>query len=229
MIRVNLLEGTAEQRVSIQRTKVAARRGQQLFMLAAALLIFVIVIFVDHMWTNNAHADAQSKLEAEEAQKVKLVESKNRLDELKSEMKQLDDLIKVIKQLRAGQKGPVAMLSEINQRMPGALANFRLTSIVQKNDPVRGETVTIIGTSLDQQVIANFAKQLEFSDNLFTNLRLSVDGKELDAATIPTGQDPGDKKPQEAKVWLFTFSIECTYNKPRPEGEDEKPAAAQAK
>ena len=224
MIRVNLLEGTAEQRVSLQKTKVAARRGQQLFMLAAALLIFVIVIFVDHMWTTNAHADAQAKLEVEEAQKVKLVESKARLDELKAEMKQLDDLIKVIKQLRAGQKGPVAMLSEINQRMPGALANFRLTSIVQKND-----TVTIVGTSLDQQVIANFAKQLEFSDNLFTNLRLSVAGNELEAATLPTQQDPGDAKPPENKVWVFTFTIECTYNKPRPEGEDEKPAAAQAK
>jgi Tfp pilus assembly protein PilN len=193
-------------------------------MLAAALLIFVIVIFVDHMWTTNAHADAQAKLEVEEAQKVKLVESKARLDELKAEMKQLDDLIKVIKQLRAGQKGPVAMLSEINQRMPGALANFRLTSIIQKND-----TVTIIGTSLDQQVIANFAKQLEFSDNLFTNLRLSVAGNELDADKIPTQQDPGDAKPPENKIWVFTFTIECTYNKPRPEGEDEKPAAAQAK
>ena len=72
MIRVNLLEGTAEQRVSIQKTKVAARRGQQLFMLAAALLIFVIVIFVDHMWTNNAHAAAQAELEIEQAEKVKL-------------------------------------------------------------------------------------------------------------------------------------------------------------
>ena len=224
MIRVNLLEGTAEQRVSLQKTKVAARRGQQLFMLAAALLIFVIVIFVDHMWTTNAHADAQAKLEVEEAQKVKLVESKARLDELKAEMKQLDDLIKVIKQLRAGQKGPVAMLSEINQRMPGALANFRLTSIIQKND-----TVTIIGTSLDQQVIANFAKQLECSDNLFTNLRLSVAGNELEPDKIPTQQDPGDAKPPENKIWVFTFTIECTYNKPRPEGEDDKPAAAQAK
>ena len=31
-------------------------------------------------------------------------------------MKQLDERIKVIKQLRAEQKGPVAMLSEINKR-----------------------------------------------------------------------------------------------------------------
>ena len=224
MIRVNLLEGTAEQRVSIQKTKVAARRGQQLFMLAAALLIFVIVIFVDHMWTNNAHAAAQAELEIEQAEKVKLEESKKRLDDLKSEMKQLDERIKVIKQLRAEQKGPVAMLSEINKRMPGALADFRLISIIQKGDQIQ-----IIGTSLDQQVIANFAKQLEFSDNLFTNLRLSVEGKEVEAGKIPTQQDPGEAKPKEDMVRLFQFTIDCNYNKPRPEGEDDKSAAAKAK
>ena len=224
MIKVNLLEGTAEQRVSIQKTKVAARRGQQLFMLAAALLIFVIVIFVDHMWTNNAHAAAQAELEVEQAEKVKLEESKKRLDDLKAEMKQLDERIKVIKQLRAEQKGPVAMLSEINKRMPGALADFRLLSIIQKGDQVQ-----IIGTSLDQQVIANFTKQLEFSDNLFTNLRLSVEGKEVEAGKVPTQQDPGEAKPKEDMVRLFQFTIDCNYNKPRPEGADDKPAAAQAK
>ena len=121
------------------------------------------------------------------------------------------------------------MLSEINKRMPGALADFRLLSITQTSDPNRGEIVTIIGTSLDQQVIANFAKQLEFSDNLFTNLRLSVEGKEIEAGKVPTQQDPGDAKPKEDLVRLFQFTIDCNYNKPRPEGEDDKPAAAQAK
>ena len=39
MMKVNLLGGTAEHRVAVQKTKVAARRGQQLFMLASALVI----------------------------------------------------------------------------------------------------------------------------------------------------------------------------------------------
>lgn len=221
MIRVNLLEGTAEQRVSIQKTKVAARRGQQLFMLAAALLIFVIVIFVDHMWTNNAHAAAKVQLEEEETEAKKLEANVKRKEELEEEMKQLDERIKVIKQLRAEQKGPVAMLSEINKRMPGALADFRLISINQKGDQVQ-----IIGTSLDQQVIANFAKQLEFSNNLFSNLRLSVVGKEMKADKVPTQEDPGEKKPAEETVRLFEFTIDCNYNKPRAEGDakDEKSA-----
>ena len=226
MIRVNLLEGTAEQRVSLQKTKVAARRGQQLFMLAAAVFILVIVIFVDHMWTNNAHAAAKAELEVEEAEAKKLEANVKRKEELEAEMKQLDERIKIIKQLRAEQKGPVAMLSEINKRMPGALADFRLLSITQKGDQVQ-----IIGTSLDQQVIANFAKQLEFSNNLFTGLKLSVEGKEVKADKVPTMEDPGDKKPSaEETVRLFQFTIDCNYNKPRAEDDSkDQKAATQAK
>jgi Tfp pilus assembly protein PilN len=227
MIRVNLLEGTAEQRVSLQKTKVAARRGQQLFMLAAAVLILVAVIAIDHIMTNNAHAAAKVELEKEEAEAKKLEENIKRKEELESEIKALDERIKIIKQLRAEQKGPVAMLSEINRRMPGPLSDFRLLSITQKGDQVQ-----IIGTSVDQQVIANFAKNLEFSNNLFSNLRLSVEGKEVKADKVPTQTDPGDKKPSaDEVVRLFQFTIDCNYNKPRAEGEaqEDKPAAKQAK
>jgi type IV pilus assembly protein PilN len=226
MIKVNLLEGTAEQRVSLQKTKVAARRGQQLFMLAAALLTFVIVIGVDHLWTNNAHAEAKSALEVEEAEAKKLEADVKRKEELEAEIKQVDERIKVIKQLRAEQKGPVAMLSAINERMPGGQADFRLLSVTQKGDQVQ-----IIGTSLDQQVIANFARQLEFSNNLFTGLRLSVEGKEMKADKVPAQEDPGDKKPAEDTVRLFQFTIDCNYNKPRAEGAqaEEKTEAAKAK
>ena len=44
MIRVNLLEGTAEQRVSVQKTRAAAKHGQQIFMLVAALLIAFVAV-----------------------------------------------------------------------------------------------------------------------------------------------------------------------------------------
>jgi Tfp pilus assembly protein PilN len=99
MIRVNLLEGTAEHRVSVQKTKVAARRGQQLFMLASALLIFAIATGVDHLWTNNAHADAQAELDREQEEAKKLEGDIQRKNELEAELKQVEERIKVIKQL----------------------------------------------------------------------------------------------------------------------------------
>ncbi len=240
MIRVNLLGGTAEHRVAVQKTKVAARRGQQIFMLASALVIVLIAVGVDHLWTNNAHAAAQAELTREEEEAKKLEADIKRKDELESELKQVEERIKVIKQLRAEQKGPVAMLSAINERMPSGQLDFRLDAIVQK-----GSHLQIIGSSLNQQVIADFSKQLEFSNGLFSNLMLSIEGKEvkLDDVSDRTekkdadkpDQKDTDKKSQTAKdadkkgepadvARVFQFTIDCDYNKPRAEGD--KPASA---
>jgi len=239
MIRVNLLGGTAEHRVSVQKTKVAARRGQQIFMLAAALAVFVIAIGVDHLWTNSAHAAAQVELTREEEEAKKLEADIQRKNELEAELKQLDERIKVIKQLRAEQKGPVAMLSAINERMPGGQADFKLDTIVQK-----GAHLQIIGTSLSQQVIADFSRQLEFSNGLFTGLMLSIEGKEVKADDLSdraqnkepekkdatkkdaTKKDPAkdEKKPEVDDVArVFQFTIDCDYNKPRAEADKPAP------
>ena len=239
MIRVNLLGGTAEHRVSVQKTKVAARRGQQIFMLAAALAVFVIAIGVDHLWTNSAHAAIQVELVREEEEAKKLEADIQRKNELEAELKQLDERIKVIKQLRAEQKGPVAMLSAINERMPGGQADFKLDTIVQK-----GTHLQIVGTSLSQQVIADFSRQLEFSNGLFTGLMLSIEGKEVKADDLSdraqnkepekkdatkkdaTKKDPAkdEKKPEvDDMARVFQFTIDCDYNKPRAEADKPAP------
>lgn len=232
MIRVNLLEGTAEHRVSAQRTKVAARRGQQLFMIASALLILVIALGVDHLWTTNAHSDAQSELDREQEVARKLEADIQRKNELEAEIKQVDERIKVIKQLRAEQKGPVAMMSAINERMPNGMADFRLEQITQK-----GNHLQIIGSSINQQVIADFSRQLEFSNGLFSSLFLSIEGQEMKTADVSDRKesdkteadkkDPAKKAEPKAEpaetTRVFRFTIDCDYNKPR--AEDSKPAA----
>lgn len=215
MIRVNLLEGTAEHRVAVQKTKVAARRGQQVFMVVSALVLFMIAIGVDHLWTNNAHADAQATLDVEQAEAKKLEADINRKKELEAEIKLVDERIKVIKQLRAEQKGPVAMMSAINERMPGGSSDFRLDTILQKGDHIQ-----IIGSTLDQQVIANFARQLEFSDNLFTKVMFSVEGKEVKVDDVADRK--GEQSAAAETVRIYQFTIDCDYNKPRADGESEE-------
>lgn len=240
MIRVNLLQGTAEHRISVQKTKVAARRGQQVFMLVSALVVLVIAVGVDHLWTHNAHAAAKVELTREEDEAKKLEADIQRKNDLEAELKQLEERIRVIKQLRAEQKGPVAMLSAINERMPGGQADFRLEAIVQK-----GAHLQIIGTSLSQQVIADFSRQLEFSNGLFSNLMLSIEGKEVKAEDVSDRAEKKDPEKQDAKkknaakegekqqeavdvARVFQFTIDCDYNKPRAEAD--KPAgAAQSK
>ncbi|HWO02831.1 MAG TPA: hypothetical protein VNS63_26555 [Blastocatellia bacterium] len=236
MIRVNLLEGTAEHRVSVQKTKVAARRGQQVFMVAAALGLLLIATGVDHLWTNRAYAEAKKDLTVEEEEAKKLEGDIQRKNELEAELKQVEERIKIIKQLRAEQKGPVAMMSAINERMPGGQADFRLDTIVQK-----GAHLQIVGSSINQQVIADFSRQLEFSNGLFSNVMLSVEGKEMkpdealdrkenEKAEKPDkkGPDKSDKKAEadEVTARVFQFTIDCDYNKPRAEADKDKPAPA---
>jgi Tfp pilus assembly protein PilN len=222
MIRVNLLEGTAEHRVAVQKTKVAARRGQQVFMVVSALVLFLIAIGVDHLWTNNAHADATTALEHEQAEAKKLEADINRKKELEAEIKLVDERIKVIKQLRAEQKGPVAMMSAINERMPGGSSDFRLDTILQKGDHIQ-----IIGSTLDQQVIANFARQLEFSNNLFTKVMFSVEGKEVKLDDLPDRKS--DQAGPSETIRVYQFTIDCDYNKPRAEGEETEEKKEEAK
>ena len=207
MIRVNLLEGTAEHRVSQQKTKVAAKRGQQIFMLVAALFLFGVTLAVDHFITHSAFNAAKQEFDRESEENKRLEADLARKTQLEDEMKQLDERIKIIKELRAEQKGPVAMLSAINERMPGGQADFKLTSILQK-----GSHVQIVGTSLNQQVISDFARALEFSNGLFTNVLPSIEGKDVKAETV------SDKLDEET-VRVFQFKIDCDYNKPRAEGD----------
>jgi Tfp pilus assembly protein PilN len=213
MIRVNLLEGTAEQRVTIQKTRVAAKHGQQIFMLISALVIALLAIGIDHLWTTRAHATVKAEFDREQEQAKQLEEDIKRKTDLENELKQLEERIKLIKQLRAEQKGPVAMLSAINERMPGGTADFKLASITQK-----GTKLQIIGTSLNEQVVADFARQLEFSNGLFTNVLPVVEGSEIKL-------EEHEKKEGEVKdtVRIFKFTINCDYNKPRAEGDEKKP------
>ena len=256
MIRVNLLEGTAEHRVAVQKTKVAARRGQQLFMVVSALLLFVVAIGIDHLSTNSAHAEAQAELDHEQEEAKKLETDMARKAELEGELKQLDERIRVIKQLRAEQKGPVAMMSAINERMPGGQADFRLEQITESKAGAevkapadakaaglpRGSHLKIVGTSLNQQVIADFSRQLEFSNGLFTNLMLTIEGQEVKPDDVADRKEEnkadkkdGDKKdaskkdkdkkeePAVESARVFKFTIDCDYNKPR--AEETKPAS----
>jgi hypothetical protein len=92
-------------------------------------------------------------------------------------------------------------------------------------------------------VIADFSRQLEFSNGLFTSLMLSIEGQEVKSDDVADRREAdkgdGDKKdpnkkdaPSQAeasdRARVFKFTIDCDYNKPRAEGD--KPASqSQAK
>jgi len=135
-----------------------------------------------------------------------LVNLSTKLPSEENELKRLEEHIKLIKRLRDEQKGPVAVLSAINERMPGGGVDFKLTSITQK-----GTKLQIIGQAINQQIVADFARQLEYSNGLFTSVTPSVEGYEVQLER---------KLNKTETVRLFKFTINCVYNKPRAEGDD---------
>ena len=213
MIKVNLLEGTAEQRVTMQRTKVAARRGQQLFMLFAALIVFAIAIGGDALYTNKTSARANADLEREKVVEKQLQADLARKEELENDIKQVDERNKVIKQLRAEQKGPVAMLSAINERIPSDISDFSLETILQKESHLE-----LTGSTTTQLALSEFVRRLEFSDGLFTNVSFSIIGQEDRERKVEATEEPLRK---------FQFKISCDYNKPRDASVDEAKQASQ--
>ncbi|MGH9759217.1 MAG: PilN domain-containing protein [Blastocatellia bacterium] len=217
MIRVNLLEGTAEQRVALQKTKVAARRGQQIFMLLAAMAIFGVAMGIDFLLTNSAHAQAKADLEREQQEEKKLKTDLDRKTDLENQLKQVEERIKIIKQLRAEQKGPVAMLSSINERLPGGTVEFELEKITQK-----GNHLMIVGSATNQQTVSDFANRLEFSGGMFTGLFLShIEGRDF--------KPEGDKSKEDETARMFKFTIDCDYNKPHDASADDSAAGASPK
>ena len=213
MIKVNLLEGTAEQRVTMQRTKVAARRGQQLFMLFAALIVFAIAIGGDALYTNKGSVRANVDLEREKVVEKQLQADLARKEELENDIKQVDERNKVIKQLRAEQKGPVAMLSAINERIPSDISDFSLETILQKESHLE-----LTGSTTTQLALSEFVRRLEFSDGLFTNVSFSIIGQEDRERKVEATEEPLRK---------FQFKISCDYNKPRDASVDEAKQASQ--
>jgi Tfp pilus assembly protein PilN len=92
--------------------------------------------------------------------------------------------------LRAEQRGPVAVLSSINDHIP---TGVNLDGITQ-----RGNAMTITGNTTTEALITSFAKDLEFSQGLFTNVDPQIEA----VPATPTSEA------------ISKFTIRCVYNPP---------------
>ncbi|MDQ3586268.1 MAG: hypothetical protein M3407_10900, partial [Acidobacteriota bacterium] len=133
MIKVNLLDSVTDKHsgVAAIETHVGNPRAQGKLLLLAVGVLAVVVMGFDYVSANSAHKVAQEKLQQEQetARQMELI--KKEIAELEQKTKDVQTRIDAIKQLRASQQGPVAVLSSINARLP-AIASFHLTGIEQK-------------------------------------------------------------------------------------------------
>lgn len=197
MVKVNLLANAVAESAAAPAPKPAQAAGQ-IFLIIGAIVALLIAIGADYYITNSESAKAKKRVADEQEAKRKLEEIKKQAEEFKKKKDLVENRLKIIKQLAAEQRGPVAILSNINDRMP--------TGVHLNNIKQRGNAITIEGTTETKDLVTQFAQQLEqFSNGLFSNVDPSFDSTGDIGASIPA---PGEKQ-------ILKFTINCNYNPPQ--------------
>jgi type IV pilus assembly protein PilN len=190
MPKINLLQQAAADAAGAKAKPISTQTTQQLVMLIVVLFGVVTVIFFDFSITNRENDRVKNDLAQEQKVAQELSKLKEDGEELQRKIALVENRIKVIKQLRAEQRGPVAVLSQINERIP---IGVKLDSITQRDN-----LMTVIGTTNTEGLITSFSKELEFSRGLFSDFNVQTE-------LIPAAQNA-------EQSWRFT--IRCKYNPP---------------
>jgi Tfp pilus assembly protein PilN len=222
MIKVNLLDSVTERQSSaaVVEEKVA-NPAARFWMLGAAVCGLLGLAMVFDFYSASA-SQAKAKVEHERQQQIaaQMAAVNKEQADLEKKLKDIQSRIEVIKKLRSSQQGPVSLLSDLNSRLPKD-PDFRLLTIEQK-----GGELTIEGQSPNESAVTQFGRALEFSDNLFQNVSISAERREVEVKKedYSAAEGPIDER---VKPEVFGFTIKCKYGPSQPPAEEakaEKPA-----
>lgn len=210
MIKINLLNSVTERQggaVQAVDRKFSNPSSRLLLMTLAAAFLLVAVIGWDVISTQMAKSEAQRQLEEQKqiAAELEVVMKEQR--ELEEKIKNIDLRIEAIKNLRASQAGPSAVLEAMVERI-SMVPGLYLQSIEQT-----GDQITITGNSPDESVVTQFGRSLEFSNGLFSNLNIETQRQEIENQNV--SQPVNGERP---KVNVVNFTIKTAYTPSKAAG-----------
>lgn len=211
MIKVNLLDSVTDKTngsLNAVEARVASPGVQSKLLLLVVASLLVAGMGLDWMTARSSHAAAQTELAHQQEVAQQMAAIKREQDDLRKKTADVQVRIDAIQKLRASQRGPVSVLSSINERLP-PLPDFRLGSIEQKD-----ETLTITGDSPNEAAVTQFGRSLEFSSGLFSNVNIETQRKAMDNVIV--APNAGDDK-ITAKPETVTFTVKCKYTPPSPQ------------
>lgn len=216
MIKINLLDSVTDRPkgVVVVEQKVANPLMQSLLMGAMVAFLLVVALGWDYLSASSAHAAAQKELENQQRIAAQMAAVNKEQKELEQKTKDVQARIDAIQTLRSSQKGPVAVLKEINERING-VPGLYLESVQQK-----GDELIIKGNSPNEAAVTLFGRSLEFSSGLFSNLNIETQRKELavpaaDAAAAAAAPGQVIEKPE-----TVDFTIRCSYTPSKASSPD---------
>lgn len=201
MIKVNLLNSVTERQggaIDVVDRKVGSPGTRLLLMSLAVAFLCLSVIGWDVISTQMAKDAAQKELDTQKQIGAELEVVMNEQKELEAKIKSIDTRIDAIKNLRASQAGPSAVLEAMRERV-GMTPGLYLQSVEQT-----GDQLTFKGNSPDESQVTQFGRSLEFSNGLFANL--NIETKRVDAQNQPISL-----KPDAPKNQIVDFTIKTSY------------------
>lgn len=212
MIKVNLLNSVTDRLngsgVAVVEKKVINPKTQTYFVLAGVCAVMLLVMGFDYVSASAASTSANEELTEQQRIAVQMKAIIKEQNDLDKKTQDINARIAAIQALRSTQKGPVAVLSAINERIP-QVGNFNLEKIDQK-----GGNLVISGDSPSEEAVTQFGRSLEFSTGLFTNVNIEIQRKTMEGAMMPDQTNPN--APPPAKAETVGFTIRCNYTPPAP-------------
>ena len=212
MIKVNLLDSVTDRAkgVAAVEQKVANPQMQTLLLALVVFGLLAAGMLYDYYSATSAR-DAQQaeKSEQERIQAQMVAVNKERTD-LEKKTADIQARIDAIQRLRSSQQGPGTVLREIKSRFD-SVPGLYLKSVEQK-----GAELVIKGESPNEAAVTNFAKSLEFSSGLFTNLSIETQREEAKAEKGSNNSSESEAEKDAPKPEVVTFTIKCNYSPVNP-------------
>src|ERR1044072_1816430 len=185
MIKITLLESVTDrpQGVALVEDKVASPRMQTLLLALTVFGLMVMTMGYDYVSSNMAYTAAQKELDNQKHLNQQMLATQKELADLENKSKEIQARIDAIKALRESQQGPSAVLQEIKARFD-AVPGLYLTAIDNKE----GE-ITIKGESPNEYAVTKFGQSLEFSNGLFSNLKIGTQREGAKEGSSTTNTD----------------------------------------
>ena len=205
MIKVNLLNSVTERQggaIDAVDRRVGSPGTRLLLMTLAVGFFTFAVIGWDIISTQMAKAAAEQELATQKQIGAELEVVMNEQKDLEAKIKSIDTRIQAIKDLRASQAGPSAVLEAMRERS-NMVPGLYLESVEQTADQL-----TFKGNSPDEAQVTNFGRSLEFSNGLFSNL--NIETKRADVVNAQAAAKPG-QNPDANKMQIVNFTIKCAY------------------
>lgn len=215
MYKINLLNSVTERQggaiVAVDK-KISSSGSRFVLMSIVVAILLAAVVGWDVISTQMAKTEAERQLDEQKKIAAELEVVMNEQKDLEAKIANIDARIGAIKQLRASQAGPSAVLDAMRERI-AMVPGLYLESVEQA-----GDSLVIKGNSPDESQVTQFGRSLEFSNGLFSNLNIETVRAEVQNQNAPVRTNANGSTTEPPKVEIVNFTIKCSYTPSKAAG-----------